>query len=163
GDSINVEPTPSGYRNIAHLAQQQATSHADLAQRLAPIIEATAHLDDPGTTPTQGPDLAAAVLVGISAAITPDELEGLVSTAAELILLVDCGEGTPNEPIRHAATVHLADPHQAAGRALRPDLGRGPAQPAAPRRAAAAASDRGGHRPPPEAGQPAHHLRRRHP
>jgi diguanylate cyclase (GGDEF)-like protein len=88
GDSINVEPTPGGYRNIAHLAQQQATSYAQLAQRLAPIIEATAHLDDPSTSPTHGPDLTAAVLVGISAAFTPDELEGLVITAAEVIC--DC-------------------------------------------------------------------------
>ena len=85
GDSINVEPTPGGYRSIAHLAQQQATSYAQLAQRLAPIIEATAHLDDPGTSPAHGPDLAAAVLVGISAAFTPDELEGLVITAAEAV------------------------------------------------------------------------------
>jgi len=85
GDSINVEPTPGGYRSIAHLARQQAASYADLTQRLAPIIDATAHLDEPGTSPTQGPDPAAVVLVGISAAFTADELEGLVITAAEAV------------------------------------------------------------------------------
>ena len=85
GDSINVEPTPGGYRSIAHLARQQASSYADLAQRLAPIIDATAHLDEPGRSPTQRPDLAAAVLVGISAAFTADELEALVITAAEAV------------------------------------------------------------------------------
>jgi diguanylate cyclase (GGDEF)-like protein len=82
GDSINIQSTPGGYRSIAHLAQQQATSYTQLAQRLAPIIDATAHLDDPATPPGRGPNMAAAVLVGISAAFTADEIEALVITAA---------------------------------------------------------------------------------
>jgi diguanylate cyclase (GGDEF)-like protein len=85
GDSINIEPTPGGYRSIAHLAHQQATSYTRLAQRLAPIIDATTHVDDPATPPGRGPDLAAAVLVGISAAFTPAEIETLVITAADAV------------------------------------------------------------------------------
>ena len=84
-DSVNVEPTPGGYRNLARTAQDHHASYTRLAQRLTPIIQATAHLNDTAGPSSGGAGMAAVVLVGISAAFTPAEIETLVITAAEAV------------------------------------------------------------------------------
>jgi len=81
-DAINVEPTPNGYRRVARLAADQQQTYTRLADRLAPIIEATAHLDE---VPAGQRRMAAALLVGVSAAFTPADLEALVITATEAV------------------------------------------------------------------------------
>ena len=48
-DHINVEPTPAGYRAIAHIAEGEQARYARLADRIAPIIEA-AEIDDSSTS-----------------------------------------------------------------------------------------------------------------
>jgi diguanylate cyclase (GGDEF)-like protein len=81
-NSINIEPTPNGYRGLARIAADQQRNYTRLADQLAPIVEATTELDEPQP---RHPGMAAAVLVGISAAFTPIEIEGLVRTAAEAV------------------------------------------------------------------------------
>jgi len=82
---INIEPTPAGYRAIAGIADREKARYARLADRIAPIIEAAEFLDAPTGSPRLAERGAGVVLVGISAAFTPIEIEGLVRTAAEAV------------------------------------------------------------------------------
>jgi hypothetical protein len=88
-DRMNIEPTPAGYAGIAGLARQQQARYTRLIDRLQPIIEAPDALDDTGHAPTSSSGMAPAVscvvLVGISAAFTPAEIEALIITAAEAV------------------------------------------------------------------------------
>jgi diguanylate cyclase (GGDEF)-like protein len=82
---MNIEPTPAGYAGIAHLAHEQQTRYTRLLQHLQPISDAADTLDQAGHTPAAAPATACVVLVGISAAFTPLDLEALVITAAEAV------------------------------------------------------------------------------
>ncbi len=84
-DHLNIEPTPAGYRAIAGIADREQARYARLADRIAPIIEAAERLDAPTGLPRPAERPAGVVLVGISAAFTPIEIEGLVRTAADVI------------------------------------------------------------------------------
>ncbi|MGI5243358.1 GGDEF domain-containing protein [Dactylosporangium sp. CA-139066] len=86
---MNIEPTPAGYSGIARLAAQQQARYTGLLQRLQPIIATVDALDEAGhTTPSpsvMAPGLSCVVLVGISAAFPPEDLDALVITAAEAV------------------------------------------------------------------------------
>lgn len=86
---MNIEPTPAGYAGIARLAGQQQARYTQLLQRLQPIIETAEALDGAGHAPTSpsatAPAMSCVVLVGISAAFTPADLDALVITAAEAV------------------------------------------------------------------------------
>ncbi len=83
-DRINVEPTPPGYRGVARVAAAEQARYAHLADRLAATIDAVRGHDGGATTEQPG-SAAGVVLVGISAAFTPIEIEGLVRTAADAV------------------------------------------------------------------------------
>jgi diguanylate cyclase (GGDEF)-like protein len=89
-DRINIEPTPAGYRGIARIAADQHARHTRLADRLTAIIDAQVHGED-GHTRKPPTGANSVVLVGISAAFTPIEIEGLVRTAADAVY------GDPND------------------------------------------------------------------
>lgn len=82
---LNIEPTAAGYAGIAGLARQQQTRYTRLLERLQPIVEAADALDEAGTSPAAAPAVSCVVLIGISAAFTPADLEALVITAAEAV------------------------------------------------------------------------------
>ena len=82
---MNIEPTPAGYAGIAALARQQQTRYTRLLERLQPMIEAADALDEAGTSPAAAPTVSCVVLIGISAAFTPADLEALVITAADAV------------------------------------------------------------------------------
>lgn len=84
---MDVEPTPAGYTGIARLAAEQQARYTRLLERLQPIIEATDALGDASHTPSSAarPGMSSVVLIGISAAFTPADLEALVITAAEAV------------------------------------------------------------------------------
>ncbi|GIJ62050.1 GGDEF domain-containing protein [Virgisporangium aurantiacum] len=86
-DRINIEPTRVGYAGIADLAVQEQTRYARLLDRLDPVVEVADLLDDAGHAPppSAGSAVSCVVLVGISAAFTPADLEALVITAAEAV------------------------------------------------------------------------------
>jgi hypothetical protein len=85
---MNIEPTPAGYAGIARLAVGQQARYRRLLVRLQPIIQVAQALDDAGQGPARSATAAGmscVVLVGISAAFTPADLEALVITAAEAV------------------------------------------------------------------------------
>lgn len=86
---MNIEFTPAGYAGVAGLARRQQARYTRLINRLQPIIDAAAALDDTGDHPASSSGTASAVscvvLVGISAAFTPAEIEALVITAVEAV------------------------------------------------------------------------------
>nr|BFE56383.1 hypothetical protein GCM10020063_009090 [Dactylosporangium thailandense] len=86
---LNIEPAPAGYAGIARLAAQQQARYIGLLQRLQPIIATVDALDEVGhTAPSpsvMAPGLSCVVLVGISAAFPPEDLDALVITAAEAV------------------------------------------------------------------------------
>jgi hypothetical protein len=90
---MNIEPTPAGYTGIAGLAAQEQARYLRLLQRLQPIVDTVDFAA--GHTPTQSPAASWVVLVGISAAFTPAEIEALVATAAEAV------HGDPDELSSH--------------------------------------------------------------
>lgn len=81
---MNIEPLPAGYTRIAGLAAQEQARYLRLLQRLQPIVD-TVDLHDAGHTPSRPPTASWVVLVGISAAFTPAQIETLVRTAAEAV------------------------------------------------------------------------------
>jgi diguanylate cyclase (GGDEF)-like protein len=85
---MSIQPTPAGYLGIARIAADQQARYARLIDRLDPIIAATPVLDDAAPSSAAAPSVASVVLVGISAAFTPGDIEALVITAAQVIC--DC-------------------------------------------------------------------------
>ncbi len=83
-DWMNIEPTPAGYGGIARMAAAERDRYAGLADRLAALIDA-AQPEDATEPPRRSASTAPVVLVGISAAFTPIEIEGLVRTAADAV------------------------------------------------------------------------------
>jgi diguanylate cyclase (GGDEF)-like protein len=85
-EHINVRPTPAGYRHIAGLAATEQAKYQHLADQVARLLDA---FPDPAGAPPGGANAAAGVvLLGVSAAFTAIEIEGLVRTAAEAV----CGD-----------------------------------------------------------------------
>jgi diguanylate cyclase (GGDEF)-like protein len=84
-DRINIEPTPAGYRGIARIAADQHARHTRLADRLTAIIDAAQAHGEGGHARKPSAGANRVVLVGISAAFTPIEIEGLVRTAADAL------------------------------------------------------------------------------
>jgi diguanylate cyclase (GGDEF)-like protein len=82
---MNIEPAPAGYAGIAGLARQQQARYARLINRLQPIIGAADVMGEAGHGPAPAAAVSCVVLVGISAAFTPAEVEALVITAAEAV------------------------------------------------------------------------------
>jgi len=81
---MNLEPTRGGYRAIAGIAAAEQAKYARLADRMRLVIDA-AQNPDAGQAPCRSNGLAGDVPVGVSAAFTPAEIEGLVRTAAEAV------------------------------------------------------------------------------
>jgi hypothetical protein len=86
---MTIEPAPAGYAGIARLAAQQQGRYTGLLQRLQPIMTTVDALDEAGHTTlwpsVMPPGLSCVVLVGISAAFPPEDLDALVITAAEAV------------------------------------------------------------------------------
>jgi len=79
---LNIAPTPGGWRGIAGMAAQEQAKYRQLAEHLGRLLEA---FPDPSTAARVPDGPASVVLVGISAAFTAIEVEGLVRTAAEAV------------------------------------------------------------------------------
>ena len=86
-EHVDIRPTAAGFRHIAGLAAKERAKYTKLAEQLGRLLDA---FPDPGTgVPQDGATGAAGVvLVGVSAAFTAIEIEGLVRTAAEAV----CGD-----------------------------------------------------------------------
>jgi diguanylate cyclase (GGDEF)-like protein len=85
--TITIEPTLTEQQALAGIAEDQQQAYRRLADRLAPLLDATVDLDE---LPAAA-GMAAAVLVGVSAAFPPPDLEQLVIVAAHAAH----GDGTP--------------------------------------------------------------------
>ena len=86
-EMTSTEPSPTAYASTARQARDQASRYTRLLERLRPVIEAADILDEAGETlpSATAPTVSYAVLIGISAAFTPADLEALVITAAEAV------------------------------------------------------------------------------
>ncbi|MEU7874274.1 GGDEF domain-containing protein [Dactylosporangium sp. NPDC049140] len=86
---MTIEPTPAGYAGVARLAGQQQARYTGLRRRLQAILDTVDAFDKAGhivpASSVVAPRLSCVVLVGISAAFPPEDLDALVITAAEAV------------------------------------------------------------------------------